>query len=135
MLDAELQALAANLRRDLDDLSLYAGFLLNTMSAVLPPEMVLVERKSGLFGRVRADAPVLGVTLCFPDRRFVLRRNAVGQQPAARISHESGGIVLTTETVPITAWTERLAQALADYAGHHATAADALRRLTVPGQS
>src|SRR5262249_58087811 len=66
----DLEVLAASLRRDSDDLSLYAVFLLNTLSAALPPHMVRVERKAGLFGRVKDDAPVLAVSLLFGDRRF-----------------------------------------------------------------
>ena len=46
----DLEVLAASLRRESDDLSLYAGFLINTLSAALPPHMVAVERKAGLFG-------------------------------------------------------------------------------------
>jgi hypothetical protein len=128
----DLEVLAASLRRDGDDLSTYAGFLINTLSASLPPEMVLVERKAGLFGRVRDDAPVLGVTVSLNDRRFALRRQAVGKPVTAQIRHESGGVVLRTETVGMDVWARQLAEALATYADANATAAQALQRLTSP---
>ena len=81
--------LAASLRRVSGDLSLYAGFLLNALSASLPTEMMRVERRAGLFGRVRDDAPVLGVEVLCGDRRFALRRQRVGQPVTAWIRHES----------------------------------------------
>lgn len=132
MSDWDLEALAARLRRDSGDLSLYAGFLINILSATLPPEMVLVERKSGLFGRARDDGPVLGVGVLFGDRRLTLRREAVGKPVTAQIKHESGGIVLRTDTVGMDVWSRELATELAGYAQANAAAAAALRRLTVP---
>jgi len=130
--DWDLEVLAASLRRDSGDLSLYAGFLINTLSATLPPEMVLIERKAGLFGRVKDDAPVLGVGVLFGDRRFTLRRDAVGGPVTAQVKHESGGVVMRTETVGMDAWSRELATELASYAQANAAAAAALRRLTTP---
>jgi hypothetical protein len=130
--DWDLEVLAARLRRDSDDLSLYAGFLINTLSATLPREMVWVERKSGLFGRARDDAPVLGIGVLFGDRRFTLRRDAVGKPVTAQIKHESGGVVLRTETVGMDVWSRELATELAGYALANAAAAEALRRLAMP---
>lgn len=132
MSDWDLEVLAASLRRDSGDLSLYAGFLINTLSATLPPEMVLIERKPGLFGRVRDDAPVLGVGVLFGDRRFTLRRDAVGKPVVAQIKHESGGVVLRSETVSMDVWSRELAVQLAHYAQANAAAADAVRRLAMP---
>jgi hypothetical protein len=128
----DLEVLAASLRRDSGDLSMYAGFLINTLSASLPPEMVRVERKSGLFGRVKDDAPVLGVAVLFGDRRFTLRRPSVGAPVTAQVRHESGGVVLRTETVGMDEWSRELAAQLAKYAQANAAAAQALQRLTLP---
>ncbi|NMN98741.1 hypothetical protein [Antrihabitans stalactiti] len=130
----DLNSLAASLRMDGDDLSLYAGFLMNTLSSALPANVVSVERKSGLFGRTREDAPVLGVSVTAGDERFVIRRKGVGQPAIAQIIHESGGIVLKTDTVAMDAWSHRLAAALAGLAQQNAAAATALARLTLPGQ-
>jgi hypothetical protein len=128
----DFEALAAGLRRDTDDLSMFAGFLINTLSGGLPAEMVQVEQKKGLFGKAKADAPVLAVSVVFGDRRFVLERQGVGQPVTARIRHESGGIVLRTETIRVDAWSRELAVALADYAQHNAAAVQMLQRLTLP---
>ncbi len=46
--DADVAKLAAALRSDADDLSLYAGFLLNTLSQALPAHLITVDRERGL---------------------------------------------------------------------------------------
>jgi hypothetical protein len=127
----DLAVLAASLRADSDDLSTYAGFLINTLAG-LPPELVEVERKTGMFGRVKDDAPVLGVGVHLGDHRFTLRRDGVGKPVAAQVKHESGGIVMRTETVTMDVWSGQLAGALAEYAESNARAAQALQRLTSP---
>lgn len=128
----DLDVLAASLRRDSDDLSMYAGFLINTLSAGLPLEMVRVDRKAGLFGKVRDDAPVLGVAVLVGDRRFALRRQAVGRPVSAQIRLESGGVVLRTESVGMDVWFRELAAALTRHARANAATAEMLRRLTWP---
>ena len=132
MSEWDLELLAANLRQDSTDLSLYAGFLIHTLSESLPPEMVLIERKAGLFGRAKDDAPVLGVAVLFGDRRLTLRREAVGKPVIAQVKHESGGIVMRTETVGMEVWSRELATELTRYAQANAAAAEAVRRLVLP---
>lgn len=129
----DMELLAASLRRQADDLSMYAGFLLNSLSAALPAELVQVERKAGLFGRVKDDAPVLAVSVLLGDQRFTLRRGGVGQRVAATVGHVSGGIVLRTDEVGMETWSQKLAVALARFAERDAAAAQALARLTLPG--
>jgi hypothetical protein len=129
----DLELLAANLRRQSDDLSMYAGFLINSLSAALPGELVSVQRKAGMFGRVKDDAPVLAVSVLLGAERFTLRRGAVGQRVAATVGHESGGIVLRTDEVTMDVWSRKLAAALAGIADQDAAAAQALSRLTLPG--
>jgi hypothetical protein len=116
--------LAASLRAGSDDMSLYAGFLIY--------ELVEVERKTGMFGRVKDDAPVLGVGVRLGDHRFALRREGVGKPVVAQVKHESGGVVMRTETVSMDVWSGQLAQALAEYAESNARAAQVLQRLTSP---
>ena len=129
----DLEVLAAELRRRSDDLSLYAGFLLSTLSSALPPELVDVERKGSVLGRLRgAEAPVVAATVRLDDQGFTLRRERVGAPAVATIRHESGGIALRTETVDLDEWSHRLAAALGGYADRHAGAAEALRRFTLP---
>lgn len=113
-------------------MSMYAGFLINTLSGSLPPEMVRVDRKTGLFGRVRDDAPVLGIAVLFGDRVFTLRRQAVGGPVSAQICLESGGVVLRTESVGMDMWSHELAVALAHHARANAATAQLLRRLMLP---
>jgi hypothetical protein len=127
----DLAVLAASLRADSDDLSTYAGFLINTLAG-LPPELVEVERKTGMFGRVKDDAPVLGVGVRLGDHRFTLRRDGVGRPVTAQVQHESGGIVMRTETVGMDVWATQLAAGLARYAESNAAAAQVLQRLTAP---
>jgi hypothetical protein len=50
----------------------------------------------------------------------------------AQIKHESGGVVLRTETVGMDVWSRELATELAAHAQANAEAAAALRRLTLP---
>jgi hypothetical protein len=129
----DLHTLAAGLRMDGDDLSLYAGFLMNTLSAALPRDMVRVDRKTGMFGRGRDDAPVLAVSVTVADRRFTLRRKGVGHSAVAQIAHESGGVVMKTDTVGMDAWSYELASALAMLSQRNAAAAQALAHITLPG--
>jgi hypothetical protein len=129
----DLEVLAAGLRRHSADLSLYAGFLLNTLSSALPPEMVRIERQGGLVRLRRGEPPVVAVSVVLEGQSFTLRRVKVGAPPRATIRHESGGVALRTETVGIDAWSRRLAAGLATYAERNAAAAEALARLTLPG--
>jgi hypothetical protein len=130
----DLEVLATELRRHSGDLSLYAGFLLTTLAAALPPELVEVERKGSLLGRLRgAEAPVVAVTVRLGSEGFTLRRDAVGRPPVATVRHESGGIALRTDTVGLDEWSRRLAAALGALAERDAAAAAALARFTLPG--
>lgn len=133
MTEWDLQLLASELRRHSGDLSLYAGFLLNTLCSALPAGLVEVERKGGPLRWLRgAGAPVVAATVRLGDQSFTLRRARVGAPAVATVRHESGGIVLRTELVDLDEWSDRLAAALGEYAEDHAEAAEALRRFTLP---
>jgi hypothetical protein len=130
----DLEVLASQLRRHSGDLSLYAGFLLTTLSSALPAEMVTVQRRGSLLGRLRgAEGPVVAVTVLVEGLGFTLRRERVGAAAVATVRHESGGVALRTETVGVDEWSRRLAAALAAYAETNAAAAEALARFTLPG--
>ena len=132
----DLEMLAAGLRRHSGDLSMYAGFLLNTLTEGLPAEMVRIERRGGMLSRLRGgEAPVVAVTVMMGSRGFALRREKVGAPAVATIRHESGGVALRTETVSLADWSRQLAAALAGYAQQNAAAAEVLARLTLPGAS
>jgi len=129
----DLELLAAELRRHSDDLSLYAGFLLNVLSAALPAELVEVRREGRLKARLAGREPaVLAVSVRLDDHRFELSRDDVARPAAGRIQHESGGVVLSTRAVGVDEWSRAMAAALARLAQHNAAAAAALQRLTAP---
>ncbi|KOV85325.1 hypothetical protein [Nocardia sp. NRRL S-836] len=130
MPDWDVEALAASLRTHTADLALYSGFLVNTVAGALPPEMVVVEHRKGLFRR--GTAPVLAVSVQVGDRRFTLRRKSVGAVVRAQVAHVSHGIVLSTSDVGFDVWSRDLAAALTRYAAQHAEAAELLRRITLP---
>ena len=75
---------------------------------------------------------LLAVSVLFGDHRLTLRRDGVGKPVIAQVKHESGGVVLRTETVGMDEWSRQLASGLAQYAQAHAAAAEALQRLTFP---
>jgi hypothetical protein len=129
----DLEMLAAQLRRHSDDLSMYAGFLLNTLATALPPHVIQVRHEGKWKARLAGREPaVVGVSVLLDDHRFELDRAGVGAPAVARIRHESGGVVLSTRTVGVDEWSRALAGALAQLARTNAAAADALRRLTGP---
>lgn len=132
--DPSVDALAAALRLEAQDLSLYAGFLLNTLSDALPPELVRVTRKGGLRRKLGGgEAPVTEIAITLGEQRFVLSRDSVGAPPRAAVSHAVGGIVLRTQTLGLAEWTRLLAQALLDRSGDSDAARAALERLLPPG--
>ena len=126
----EVSALAAVVSRQSLDLNTYAGFLLSSLDGALPAEVVSVQRKTSLFGRSKADAPIREVTVRLGEQRFVLQRPNPTAIPAASIAHEVGGVVLRTETIPLDQWSQRLAESLAELARHNAATAAALERIT-----
>jgi hypothetical protein len=129
----DLEVLAAQLRRHSDDLSMYAGFLLNSLSAALPPEMVAVRREGKLKARLAGREPaVLAVSVTLGNHRYELERSEFGARPVAKVCHQSGGVVLSTRTVIPDEWSRGLAEALVRTLGSDAAAVAALQRLAAP---
>jgi len=127
----DLELLAAELRKHSDDLSLYAGFLLNVLSAALPPELVQVRREGRWKARLAKREPaVLGVSVSVGSHLYVLDRAEVGAHPVAKICHESGGVVMSSRAVTADEWSRGLAADLIGIAGSNAAAAAALQKLT-----
>ena len=130
----DLEVLAAVLRGHSDDLALYAGFLLNTLSAALPPELIDVRREGRLRARLAGREPaVLGVSVTIGDNRYELVRGGVGERSTAVLRHQSGGVVLSSRTMSVDDWSAALAADLARLARTDGAAAAALQRLTSPG--
>lgn len=129
----DLELLAAQLRRHADDLSLYAGMLLNVLSAALPADLVQVRREGRLKARLAGREPaVLGISVSIGDRRFDLDRDGVGARPVTRVCHQSGGVVMSTRPVGVAEWSRALAAGLVAEAGGNDEAIAALRKLTAP---
>jgi hypothetical protein len=128
----DLELLAAQLRQHSDDLSMYAGFLLNVLSAALPGEIVDVKREGKIKARLngRSEPAVLGVSVNVHERRYSLERAEVGKMLTASIQHASGGVVLSTKRVTIDEWSRSMAAELAAVASSNAAAAAILARLT-----
>lgn len=129
-----MDLLAASLRLDADDLSMYAGFLLNTLSGALPSELVRVTRKGGLRQRLAGgEPPVVEIAISLGDRRFTLHRDSVGAPPRASVAHEVGGVVLNTTPLPLDEWARALAAGLLERAGTNTATRVALERMLEPG--
>ena len=130
--NVDLEILAAQLRRHTDDLSLYGGMLINVLSAALPAHLVQVRREGKWKARLSSREPaVLGVSVTAGERRFDLDRAGVGAPPISKICHQSGGVVLSTRTVPADEWCRELAVALARVAGTNQAALDTLQRFSL----
>ncbi|HEU0239074.1 MAG TPA: hypothetical protein VFR11_07300 [Micromonosporaceae bacterium] len=128
----DLEMLAAQLRKHSDDLSMYAGFLLNVLSAALPGEIVTVEREGKLRARLagRSEPAVLSVTIQLGDRRYDLSRSEFGKPLTATIKHASGGVVMSSKSVTVDEWSRAMAGELGAVAESNASAAAVLQRLT-----
>jgi hypothetical protein len=131
--DVEVATLAAALRADAGDLALYAGFLLNSLGDALPAELVTVDRTRTLADRVRGgEGTVTGVHVRLGEELFSLRRDRVGAAGTATVSHEVGGIRLSTETLGLDTWSTRVSAALLVRARTSAAAAAALTGMLAP---
>jgi len=129
----DLALLAAQLRLQTEDLSLYGGMLLNVLTAALPPDLLDVRREGRLKARLAGREPaILGVSVSLGNQRFDLDRADVTARPVTRLSHQSGGVIMSTRLASIDEWCTALAAALVDVAGTDATALAALQRLTAP---
>lgn len=128
----DLELLAAQLRKHSDDLSLYAGFLLNVLSAALPGEIVSVKREGKIKARLggRSEPAVLLVAVNLGDRLYQIERSEYGRPLTATIRHQSGGIVMSTKTVTIDEWSRSMASELNTVASSNAAAAAIMQRLT-----
>src|SRR5437764_15262259 len=117
----DLEVLAATLRGYSDDLSLYAGFLLNVLSAALPPELIEVQREGRWRARLAGREPaVLSVSVLVGDNRYQLARDDLGRPATPRIRHEPGAVVLSTPTVSTHECPTMLANDVAKLTASHA---------------
>lgn len=127
-----LEMVAAALRADSSDISIYAKVLTDSLGESLPAGCVTVERARTMADRMR-DRPgtVTKVSVRLGEKTMTLgtQRGA----PVAEICHEVRGIVLSRNVVPISEWAAELASGLVELARQNAAAATALRRLVAGG--
>jgi hypothetical protein len=128
----DLELLAAELRRQSNDLSMYAGFLLNVLSS-LPGDIVEVRREGKIKARLggRGEPAVLGVRVTLGDRQYLLDRAEFGGPLTAVIQHASGGVVMSSKRVTIEEWSAAMAAELVRVASANAAATAVLARLTL----
>lgn len=120
---------AAALRNDADDLSLYSGFLINTLTQAVPAELIEIDRKQSFAQRVRGqDGEIVGVHIVLGDTKYSLTRPTVGASSTATLAHTVNGIVLSRTTVGLDEWATKLSQALLAQADANSSAAANLAR-------
>jgi len=126
-----VELVAAALRRDLDDLDLYAHFLQNTLEVALPAGILEVERKQSLSDRVKGrPGVVVQLVVTLGDRRFVLLPHRGATR--ALVIHVVKDMELDHDDVGLDEWITRLAAALTTHAQSNARAAAVLARVTDP---
>ncbi|MEU9234097.1 hypothetical protein [Streptomyces subrutilus] len=127
MTDMEVELLAAALRRDSADLSLYARVLSANLADSLPPGAVRVKRRRSVVERVAGrEGAVAEVDVVLGEQRLSLRTDRGGV--SGEICHEVRGIVLSRREVELDEWIGALARALAEAAASNARAREAVER-------
>ena len=119
---------AAALRADSADVTVYARVLTQSLGEALPPDLVTVERKQSMSDRMHGrPGEILRIAVQLGDEQMTL--GVKGGRPVAEICRAVRGVVLSRKTVPLPEWTAALASALVAHAEQHAEAAQALRKL------
>jgi len=123
-----LDLVAAALRADSADVTVYARVLTDSLGDALPEGVVTVDRERSVSDRMRGrPGEVAKITVRLGDQRLTL---AVQRgQPVAEICREVRGVVLSRRPVQVSEWAAELAKALVAYADQNAQAAQVLRRL------
>lgn len=125
-----LEMVAAALRADSADATVYARVLTKSLSEVLPADYVTVERERSMSDRMHGrPGEISTVVVRLGDQIMTL---AVKKgKPIAEICREVRGVVLSRENVPLQQWAGTLASALVAHAESNAQAAEALRRMVL----
>jgi len=123
-----LDLVAAALRADSADVTVYARVLTDSLGDALPEGVVTVDRERSVSDRMRGrPGEVAKITVRLGDQMLTL---AVQRgQPVAEICREVRGVVLSRRPVQVSEWAAELAKALVAYADQNAQAAQVLRRL------
>jgi hypothetical protein len=120
--------LAAELKRDSQDLTTFHEVLAEKLSAALPPESVTI-RRGGLPFQARRPLALLKVTL--DDLAFEAEHTAHGFE--YRIEKVVRGIALKRERVPFDQWLHQLAERLYAVASENEAVREALERFLTGG--
>jgi hypothetical protein len=119
----DMDLLAASLRADSSDLSVFVESLATKLEEAVPGRVRIDRRRSGMFG----PKEVRGLAVDLGDRRLELRTERGTVQ--TRCSRLSGGIVLRNEVLETDEWLAALSEALAGEARRSETTRKALERL------
>lgn len=123
----DVDLLAAALRRDGADLTLYVGVLSAKLADALPPGTVRVVRKRSVGQRLAGrEGVVVALEVALGEQRLSLRTDRGGV--TGEIHHEVRGVVLSRRTVGLDEWIDALTRSLAAAAGSGARAREAVER-------
>jgi hypothetical protein len=117
----DFELLAASLRADANDLSVWLPALGAKLAGALPGRVRLY--RDGIFG----NGAVNGMTIDLDVWRLELHLKH--GRPLASRTHVVRGIALKTEELPLDAWIDALGQALAELASTSAREQAAIRSL------
>ena len=125
-----LEMIAAALRADSADVSVYARVLTESLGGALPSDCVTIDRGRRTMSDRRngRPGPVEKITVRLGDQVLTLGVQA-GRPPAAEICREVRGIVLSRQPATLQQWVDELARGLAAHAQENAHAAEVLRKL------
>ncbi|MCW2497352.1 MAG: hypothetical protein JWQ77_3276 [Jatrophihabitans sp.] len=108
------------------EVAMLGRILTTTLVGALPASMVRVERRRSLLDRLfRRPGVVLGVSVLSADQALTFRSPAVGVTEA-RVGRVVGGVVLSSEAVPVAEWLTLLGDLLT-----RASAADEATRIAL----
>jgi len=128
-----LDMLTAALRADSSDIAIYAQVLTESLGDALPPDCVTVDRNRSASDRMKGrPGTVTKITVRLGDQIMTLER-LKGGAPAAEISRQVRGVVLSRQPVQVGEWAAELARALVRHGEQNAATAEALRRLVAGG--
>ncbi|WP_405427420.1 hypothetical protein [Streptomyces erythrochromogenes] len=127
MAETDVELLAAALRRDAADLTLYAQVLSAGLAESLPAGAVRIRRRRSLTERVAGrEGSVVELDVALGEQRLALRLDR--GRVVGEVLHEVRGIVLSRREVELDEWVGALARSLARTAASNARAREALER-------
>ncbi|MFI8451668.1 hypothetical protein [Streptomyces erythrochromogenes] len=127
MAETDVELLAAALRRDAADLTLYAQVLSAGLADSLPAGAVRIRRRRSLTERVAGrEGSVVELDVVLGEQRLALRLDR--GRVVGEVLHEVRGIVLSRREVELDEWVGALARSLARAAASNARAREALER-------